>query len=110
PMAADGQAPIRFMRSGDLRQGVAPLLSLQPLSGPRRLAAAVEDGVHAHQIVLHRVVDCEREALREATVVAKYDLVNTCVKKQGVDIREQAIEKIGAESGAALLVKMESVD
>lgn len=42
--------------------------------------------MHTHQLFLDAVVNCEGEVLGKASVIGMYDLMNSCVNEEGVDV------------------------
>lgn len=79
---------------------------LQPVSDPRRIAAAVEHGVDVNSIAGHGVVNGKRETLGQAAMLAENDLVDAGIQLERINVGEQTIEEIATEAGLLFLVEV----
>lgn len=59
---------------------------LQPCSHPRGISTAIKYGMHSDELFIKAVVDGEREALGEASVIGEHDLMNSCVDEKRIDV------------------------
>jgi hypothetical protein len=61
-------------------------VSFQPFPDPQRIPAAIQYGMHTNHIPLHTVVDGKWKALGERTAMAVYDLMNSGVQEEGINV------------------------
>ena len=81
--------------------------SFEPRTNPFRIAAAIEHGLHPGRVVLDRVVDGVGEDLGEKAVRPEDLAVNSRMEGERINVGEQRIEIISAQTGLLLLVERE---
>jgi len=82
----------------------------ETLACPQGIATGIEHGSYEHGVVVQRIVDTERKTLREKSIKTKDDLVDACIKHQGLDIRNQAAPEVVTKARMLTLVKPVAID
>ena len=72
--------------------------SLQSVVDGDRVLPAVEDGVDADRLALHSIVDGERESPGEQAMVPEMPRVDASRELQGINVGEQGVEEVAAET------------
>jgi hypothetical protein len=86
--------------------GSGALLAVFELSRyPSRISATVEDSTYSNRVRFNLVVDRKRESITQAPIKSTCLPMNSRVKNQGIDVRENAVEKIVANTRALTLVE-----
>lgn len=83
--------------------------ALQSVSSPRWTSATIQDSMYMNNFSFHCVINCERKTLRETTVIREDKCVNSCVQKQRIDIREQAIQEVSAQHWFPVFIETETL-
>ncbi len=70
-----------------------------------RMSSEVKNPPDYDQVLIKRVVYGIRESLGQETVVTENLLMDACVKQEGINVREQGIKEVLAQSFALLLIE-----
>jgi hypothetical protein len=72
--------------------------------------ASSEHSNYEHRIAAQYIIDTERKTLRKKSMKTKYDFVDAHIKRQGLDVRNQATPEIVTKTGMLTLVKPIAID
>jgi hypothetical protein len=66
--------------------------------------------MYSNHLFIQVVVNSKRETFGQAAVIGIGHRVDSSIHKKGIDIREQAIQEVGAQSGFLAFVEAEALD
>ena len=94
--------------SSSSSSGGSPIAKLAP--NPGWSSTAVQDRTDTNGLIFYTVINGEGKTFTQTAMIGEDRSVNSAMRSQKVDISEQRIEKISAQSWSLALVKTETRD
>ena len=79
-------------------------------SCPRGIATTIQNGVHADQFSINRVIHSERKPFRQTASISENNCMQTGMNEKRVDIRKERIREIRAESVGLRFIEVITLD